>query len=428
MSGTQHPPSARISRRGATPGHGEKGDRVRALWWEGRTLRAIDQRLLPGRVKVLRLSEVKEVAEAIRTLAIRGAPSIGVGAAYGMVLASFSKGKDASPERAAELLASTRPTAHDLFVGIEQVRRAWADGSDPLEAADAYKRSVVEECRAIGEAGAPLVTTRSRVLTHCNAGALATVEWGTALAPIRIAFHDGRDPFVWVDETRPLLQGARLTAWELGQEGIRHAVIADNAAGHFLHRREVDLVIVGADRITRSGDFANKVGTYEKAVLAWENGVPFYVAAPWSTFDPKLERGEEIPVEERGAEEVTHWGSVTMVPRGSSARNPAFDVTPSKYVTAFITPAGLVAPQELARVLSERRSRSQGTERSAYHPSGPPRPARGADTRGAPSSSSPSTSPSTSPSRSSAREGRVVLPAPHRGTVRGRATRARSPR
>lgn len=433
MTVKRRSPSSSIPRPATLPPPREKGDRVRALWWEGRTLRAIDQRLLPGRVKVLRLTDVQEVAEAIRTLAIRGAPSIGVGAAYGMVLASMSKGKHATPERAAELLASTRPTAHDLFVGIEQVRRAWAEGSDPLEAAGAYKRSVVEECRAIGDAGAPLVASRTRVLTHCNAGALATVEWGTALAPIRVAFHDGRDPFVWVDETRPLLQGARLTAWELGQEGIRHAVIADNAAGHFLHRREVDLVIVGADRITRSGDFANKVGTYEKAVLAWENGVPFYVAAPWSTFDPKLERGEEIPVEERGGEEVTHWGHVRTAPKGSTARNPAFDVTPSKYVTAFITPAGLVAPQELARVLSDRLSRSQGTERSAYRPSGSPRRPHATETARAPSSSpstTPSTSPSITPSLSgpSSRGNRVAHHAPSEATSGIRRTRARSPR
>ena len=343
-------PTSSSPRESGTDG---KGDRVRALWWEQGALRAIDQRQLPRRVKVLRLTDVHGVAEAIRTLAIRGAPCIGVGAAYGMVLAQRS-GRLGS-EEAARLLGGTRPTAHDLFVGVEVVQRAWEDHEDVLAASDRYRSSVVQECRLIGEAGAPLVSRGARVLTHCNAGALATVEWGTALAPIRFAFREGRDPFVWVDETRPLLQGARLTAWELGQEGIRHAVIADNAAGHFLYRKEVDLVVVGADRITRSGDFANKVGTYEKAVLAKENGVPFYVAAPWSTFDPRLTSGDEIPVEERAGEEVTSWGNVPTTPEGTPARNPAFDVTPARYVTAFITPAGVVAPRELATLLRQRR-------------------------------------------------------------------------
>ncbi|MDE1820386.1 MAG: S-methyl-5-thioribose-1-phosphate isomerase [Euryarchaeota archaeon] len=329
------------------------GERVRALWWERGALRAIDQRRLPRELKVLRLTKVGEVADAIRTLAVRGAPTIGVAAAYGMVLASHDPRWSATT--AARLLGSTRPTAHDLFVGIGVVRRAWDEGEDLLGAAEGYRDAVVEECRAIGSAGAPLVAPHARVLTHCNAGALATVEWGTALAPVRLAYREGRDPFVWVDETRPLLQGARLTAWELEQEGIRHAVIADNAAGHFLHRREVDLVIVGADRITRSGDFANKVGTYEKAVLAHENGVPFYVAAPWSTFDPRLEKGEDIPVEERAREEVTTWGQVVTAPEGSPARNPAFDVTPSRYVTAFVTPAGLVSPGRISSLLRAHR-------------------------------------------------------------------------
>ncbi len=329
---------------------------VRALWYEPGRLHLIDQRLLPQRTRVLTLHRVSEVAEAIRTLTVRGAPAIGVAAAYGMAIAAH-EGR-LGPARAARLLAATRPTAHDLFVGIEVVREAWSRGEDPDGAADRYRESVVEECHQIGEAGAPLLKRARKVLTHCNAGALATVEWGTALAPIRVARERGARLFVWVDETRPLLQGSRLTAWELAQEGIPHAVIVDNAAGHFMRTGEVDAVIVGADRIARNGDFANKVGTYEKAVVAHENGIPFYVAAPWSTFDPTRSTGQSIPVEERGPEEVVAFGRRPTAPRGSGARNPAFDVTPARYVTAFVSPGGVLRPPEVARALRARPRRS----------------------------------------------------------------------
>ncbi|MFZ0830015.1 MAG: S-methyl-5-thioribose-1-phosphate isomerase, partial [Thermoplasmata archaeon] len=251
----------------------------------------------------------------------------------------------------AKLLRATRPTAYDLFVGIETVRTAWIQGRVPLEAADAYRERIVEECHQIGEAGASLFRRRPRVLTHCNAGALATVEWGTSLAPLRVARARGAPIFVWVDETRPLLQGSRLTAWELREEGIPHAIIADNAAGYFMRKGDVDAVIVGADRIARNGDFANKIGTYEKAVLAHENRIPFYVAAPWSTFDVRRPSGQGIPVEERAASEVLGFGGVSAAPSGSLARNPAFDVTPARYVTAFVTPGGVFRPRELARAL-----------------------------------------------------------------------------
>ncbi len=326
---------------------------VRALWFEGGSLRILDQRELPGRTVVRSLRTVSDVAEAIRTLAVRGAPAIGVAAAYGMVLAA----RRGTPgrERAAAILRGTRPTAHDLFVGIETVRRAWAQGEDPLAAADRYRAEVVEECHRIGEAGAPLFRRARGVLTHCNAGALATVEWGTALAPIRVARDRGARLFVWVDETRPLLQGSRLTAWELARERIPHAVIADNAAGYYLASGEVDAVIVGADRIARNGDVANKVGTYEKAVVARENGVPFYVAAPWSTFDPRRASGASIPVEQRAEEEVLELAGRRLAPGGSRARNPAFDVTPAKFVTAFVTPSGVVSPRALAGALARNR-------------------------------------------------------------------------
>jgi S-methyl-5-thioribose-1-phosphate isomerase len=325
---------------------------VRALWYRAGTLYLIDQRQLPGRTIIRRLHRIEEVAEAIRTLAVRGAPAIGVAAAYGMVLAAREGRR--SPYRAAVMLRATRPTAHDLFVGIETVRRAWAAGDDPLRAADAYRERIVEECHRIGIAGAPLLADCRRVLTHCNAGALATVEWGTALAPIRVARDRGAHLFVWVDETRPLLQGARLTAWELARERIPHAIIADNAAGHYLATGQVDAVIVGADRIARNGDFANKIGTYEKAVVARENNVPFYVAAPWSTFEARRATGASIPVEERSPEEVLELAGRRLAPSASPARNPAFDVTPAKFVTAFVTPGGVLRPKQVAAALRTR--------------------------------------------------------------------------
>jgi S-methyl-5-thioribose-1-phosphate isomerase len=328
---------------------------VRALWYRRPTLFLLDQRELPSRTVVRRIRTLRATADAIRTMAVRGAPSIGVAAAYGMVLGA--REGTYTPDRAAKELRATRPTAFDLFVGIETVRRAWAAGEDPSAAADAYREKVVEECHRIGIAGAPLLRDAHRVLTHCNAGALATVEWGTALAPIRVARDRGAHLFVWVDETRPLLQGARLTAWELGRERIPHAVIADNAAGHYFRTGQVDAVIVGADRIARNGDFANKIGTYEKAVVARENGVPFYVAAPWSTFDAGRANGTDIPVEERAESEVLEFAGKRTAPARSRARNPAFDVTPAKYVTAFVTPQGVVRPRDLARALRTRETK-----------------------------------------------------------------------
>jgi S-methyl-5-thioribose-1-phosphate isomerase len=325
---------------------------VRALWYARGVLSVLDQRALPGATRVLRLRTLAATARAIRTLTVRGAPTIGVAAAYGMVLAQ-REGRY-TPAGAARLLGATRPTAVDLFVGIEAVRGVWAAGGDVEAAADAYRDRVVDECRRIGTVGAPLFAKTRRVLTHCNAGALATVEWGTALAPLRVAHQRGAHLFVWVDETRPLLQGARLTAWELARDHIPHAVIADNAAGHFFSTGQVDAVVVGADRIARNGDFANKIGTYEKAVLAREHGVPFYVAAPWSTFDAGRATGANIPVEERDPEEVANLGGRRLLPKASRARNPAFDVTPARFVTAFITPDGIVRPRALARTLARR--------------------------------------------------------------------------
>jgi translation initiation factor eIF-2B subunit alpha/methylthioribose-1-phosphate isomerase len=262
-----------------------------------------------------------------------------------MAQAAFS-GRDLG--EAEKILSSTRPTAFDLFDAIKYFKANYS-GKSPQDVADAYADASAERCRMIGVYGAKLIREGMRLLTHCNAGALACVDWGTALAPMRVASRNGVKFSVFVDETRPRLQGAKLTAWELGEEGIEHYVIADNAAGFFMSRGGVDLVIVGADRVAVNGDFANKIGTYEKAVLARENRIPFYVAAPASTFDPKTKSGKEIEIEERSADEVNFLEKVRVTPQKTRARNPAFDVTPAKYVTGFITERGIKKPGELKR-------------------------------------------------------------------------------
>jgi len=302
-----------------------EGKEMRSLWWDG-TLKLIDQRKLPFQLKIFEASSVEKVAYAIKKMVVRGAPAIGCAAAYGMALAE-------DKEKAARMLKRTRPTAHDLFYAVDYM----TENEGRIEAAHRYVEDIVEKCRKIGEIGEKLIKHGSRILTHCNAGALATVDWGTALAPIRMA--KDREIFVWVDETRPRLQGL-LTSWELKQEGIKHAVIADNAAGYFMREREVDMVIVGADRIASNHDVANKIGTYEKAVLAKENGIPFYVAAPISTFDESISDGKKIKIEERDAEEVTKI--FEYIP--PEIRNPAFDVTPAEYITGIITEKGIIKP------------------------------------------------------------------------------------
>lgn len=311
---------------------------IRALWMEKGAVRAIDQRILPGKFGIVTIRTHEEMADAISDMTIRGAPSIGAAAAYGMALAWLNR-KDLG--RAARMIRATRPTAHDLFYAVDWML-ARRDG-DLVKAADEYADAIVEMCRKIGENGSRLIKDGYRILTHCNAGALATVDFGTALAPMRVAHRSGKDIFVYVDETRPRLQGAKLTAWELVNEGIPHRIIPDNAAGHYM-KDSVDIVIVGADRIAANGDFANKIGTYSKAVLAKENGVPFYVAAPVSTFDRRIRTGREIVIEERDEDEVLRVGSCRIAPEGSRALNPAFDVTPSRYVRGFITENGILRP------------------------------------------------------------------------------------
>jgi methylthioribose-1-phosphate isomerase len=326
----------------------EKGVQdVKAVWFEDGRVVMIDQRKLPGRLEFVSFDNYPDVAESIRNMTTRGAPSIGATAAYGMCLAALN-GDDL--DRAAKDIKAARPTAYDLFYAVDYMVRALGENTDPVEAADSYAQIIIDKCLAIGRYGEPLIKDGAKVMTHCNAGALATVDVGTALAPIRAAHDKGKNIFVYVSETRPRLQGMQLTSWELLQEGIDHAIMPDGASGHFL-REGVDLIILGADRIAANGDFANKIGTFEKAVLAKELGVPFYVAAPISTFDFNTPRGEDIKIEYRSEEEMTQISGVRIAPEGTRALNPSFDMTPAGYVTGFITEKGILAPNEIRRVL-----------------------------------------------------------------------------
>jgi len=329
---------------------GNEVKEVRSVWYEPGQVCFIDQRKLPGSYTYFYAKSVDEVAYAIKDMVVRGAPAIGIAAAYGMALA-WEKGDDLV--KTYEILKNTRPTAHDLFYALNYMIDEYKKGKDLVDSAEKYADEIIAKCRAIGVHGEKLIEDGYRILTHCNAGALATADWGTALAPIRMAHRNGKKVTVWVDETRPRLQGASLTAWELLNEGIEHYVIADNAAGYFMWRGEVDMVIVGADRITRNGDVANKIGTFEKAVLAKELGIPFYVAAPMSTFDFSIADGKEIPIEERSEDEVHYIKNIRITPINSWARNPAFDVTPAKYITGIITEKGIFKPEEIEKVMKE---------------------------------------------------------------------------
>jgi methylthioribose-1-phosphate isomerase len=307
----------------------------------------IDQRRLPREQVFVTCTTYQEVAEAIRNMTIRGAPAIGVAAAMGVAL---GVGGNVDFETVCSTLAATRPTAVNLFWAIDRMRRVRIslDGASPhavtrrmIDEAQQIRVEDIAICQAIGRHGASLVPDGKTVLTHCNAGALATAGYGTALGVIRSAVSSGKKIDVFADETRPFLQGARLTAWELQHDGIPVKLITDNMAGHFLHSGRIGCVVVGADRIAANGDVANKIGTYSLAVLAKENDVPFYVAAPISTLDLNLASGDSIPIEQRSAEEVTHVFGVPIAPEGMEAENPAFDVTPARYVTAIVTENGV---------------------------------------------------------------------------------------
>ena len=346
------------------------GEDFRTIWLsaDGESVEVIDQTKLPHRFEILMLRSAAEAAEAIRRMVVRGAPLIGATAAYGLALAAREDASDEGLTRAQEMLLASRPTAVNLRWALERMRRMLS----PLPAADraaaAYAEAAriadddVAVCSAIGDSGLPLFTSARgdsapvNVLTHCNAGWLATVDWGTALSPIFKAHRGGIPVHVWVDETRPRNQGASLTAWELNKEGVPHTVIADNVGGHLMQHGMVDFVIVGTDRTTRTGDVANKIGTYLKALAAHDNEVPFYVALPSSTIDWRVRDGvREIPIEERSADEVTYLTGATakgaietirLTPEGSPAANFAFDVTPARLVTGLITERGICAASE----------------------------------------------------------------------------------
>jgi methylthioribose-1-phosphate isomerase len=332
---------------------------IETIQWSSEGVVMIDQTRLPAEEIYVTCRSYKEVADAIRTMIVRGAPAIGIAAVMGIargVCDAAPDRLDLQFERMCGELASTRPTAVNLFWGIERMKRLYASIRHlPIEQirarlvaeAKLVREEDIEINRAIGRHGAALVPDGKTVLTHCNAGALATAGYGTALGVVRAAVDSGKIIDVFADETRPFLQGARLTVWELQHDGIPATLITDNMAGHFLHSGKIGCVIVGADRIAANGDVANKIGTYGVAVLAKENNVPFYVAAPISTLDLSLDHGDRIPIEERGAAEVTHVHGVRVAPAGTEVRNPAFDVTPNRYVSAIITERGVArAPFE----------------------------------------------------------------------------------
>ena len=304
---------------------------VEPIRWKGDHLELLDQRLLPDKAAYITCRSAEEVAQAIRDMVVRGAPAIGCAAAFGFVLGKGSR-------RAYDLLAYSRPTAVNLVWALERMKKA--------KDLEAEARAIYDEDlaanRAMGKLGAELIPEGARVMTHCNTGALATAGYGTALGVIRSAKH--KKISVIANETRPYLQGARLTAWELVQEGIPCTLITDSMAGHLMSKGEVDVVVVGADRIAANGDVANKIGTYPLAVLAKRHGIPFYVAAPCSTFDLELPDGSHIPIEERPAAEVTGYRGTRWAPEGVSVRNPAFDVTPAELVTAIICEKGIAYP------------------------------------------------------------------------------------
>ena len=326
---------------------------VETIRWTDNGVVMIDQTRLPREERYVTCKTYEEVADAIRSMVIRGAPAIGVAAAMGVALGMAQANTtdlETRFETICDTLARTRPTAVNLFWAIDRMKRVYA-ASQTLPLAQLRQRLIneaqqicVEDIainQAIGRNGAPLVPDGKTVLTHCNAGALATAGYGTALGVIRAAVSAGKKIDVFADETRPFLQGSRLTVWELQQDGIPATLITDNMAGHFLKSGRIGCVVVGADRIAANGDVANKVGTYSVAVLAKENNIPFFVAAPISTLDLTLHSGDEIPIEQRAAAEVTHVFGVPVAPEGTSVQNPAFDVTPNRYVTAIITERGV---------------------------------------------------------------------------------------
>ena len=319
--------------------------RIEPLRWKRDRLDLLDQRLLPDQSAYLSCTTAAEVAAAIRDMVVRGAPAIGCAAAFGFALDSIKK---LDLKKAFDTLAASRPTAVNLFWALERMRKA---GNAEAEAIAIFDEDLAAN-HAMGAHGAKLIPERARVMTYCNTGALATSGYGTALGVIRTVFKNKRNISVVACETRPYLQGARLTAWECVQEGIPCTLITDNMAGHLMSRGEVDVVIVGADRIAANGDTANKIGTYMLAVLARRHRLPFYVAAPTSTFDPKIADGSAIPIEERAGQEVVGYRGVRWAPEGVAVRNPAFDVTPAELISGIVCEKGVILEPDHGRVLA----------------------------------------------------------------------------
>ncbi len=334
---------------------------MRTVYWDydNDTVKMIDQRLLPFSLEIAEFDDFREVGRAITEMYVRGAPAIGAAAAFGMALAarqSEATSREAmlaDLQAAGDILNEARPTAVNLYWAVRRQLKTAAD--EALDTPDAIRNALLEAAQRIADAdvelnkrmgayGAELVPDGATILHHCNTGALATVDWGTALGVIFSAHEQGKNIHVLVDETRPRLQGARLTAWELQQRGIPFDIIADNAAGHFMRTGQVDIVLVGSDRTAANGDVANKIGTYKLAVVAKENGVPFYPVVPTSTIDLELAHGDLIPIEERSQDEVLCVAGQNIAPEGATARNPAFDVTPYRYVTGIVTEVGVVYP------------------------------------------------------------------------------------
>ena len=355
--------------------------RYTVIEWTDGVVRMLDQRLLPHQVSYMETRSYHEVAEAIRNMTIRGAPAIGVAAAYGMALAAVHSpaangaALRADLERAAEVLRAARPTAANLFYAVDRVLgRVQGSSSNQV---DELRRLAVDESaafadenlwinRQIGLNALELVPDPAVFIHHCNTGPLATVEYGSALGIINTAHEHGKKVFVYVDETRPRLQGARLTTWELKQMGIPHSVIVDSASGYIMKTRHVDLVTVGCDRVAANGDAANKIGTYNLAIVARAHGVPFYVAAPTSTIDLSISNGDQIKIEERDGAEVSQLGSEQITPEGTQVTNPAFDVTPAEYITAIVTEAGIAYPpysQSLPEMVAKSRQMLAGLPR-----------------------------------------------------------------
>lgn len=346
------------------------GKHYRTVWMDGDCIKLINQPKIPHQFEIIDCVNHHETAKAIKTMIVRGAGAIGATGAYGLAQAALqasTKNFYAEITAAKDVLANTRPTAQNLFYGLNAVERAILTAASveearikAVEVAEAVANEDVASCEQIGRLGAELITPNMRISTHCNAGWLAFVDWGSALSPVYQAQRQGKNPFVYVDETRPRSQGARLTAWELGQEGVKHSVIVDNATGFYISTGKIDMVIVGSDRIARNGDVANKIGTYTSALAAKASGIPFYVAAPTATIDWDCAAGDLIPIEERSGDEVCFtWGwsdqgefiRVRTTPKDSPANNPAFDVTPAALITGIITEKGIFKPSELVTLL-----------------------------------------------------------------------------